>query len=166
MWKLGLWPSNSFSGNISFEYFGIVSLQCMLRKGREGDAQYVGVHVQVFRYWLQYLWRSLLGDKVNSGIGLSYRPQAHVAWLADNAMPELTLSPQSGSMNSATGAEYLWSGGSPLCLHVSYLWISWDYLFLILALFSPFLFWFCWKCSAERSLYRGDQSESGKLILR
>jgi hypothetical protein len=27
-WKLGLIPSNSFSGNIFFEFFGIVSLQC------------------------------------------------------------------------------------------------------------------------------------------
>ncbi len=38
-----------------------------------------------------------LGDKVNSGIGLSYRP-ANPGNLA-----ELTLFPQSESMNSATG---------------------------------------------------------------
>ncbi len=38
------------------------------------------------------------GDKVNSGIGLSYHPAGRF----DNAMPELTLSSQSGSMNSAT----------------------------------------------------------------
>ncbi len=28
MWKLGLWPRNSFSGNICFQFFGIGSLQC------------------------------------------------------------------------------------------------------------------------------------------
>ncbi len=33
-----------------------------------------------------------LGDKVNSGIGLSHRPANRY----DNSMPELTLSPQSG----------------------------------------------------------------------
>ncbi len=32
MWKLGLWPRNSFSGNIFFEFFGIGSLQ-----SREND---------------------------------------------------------------------------------------------------------------------------------
>ncbi len=30
MWKLGLWPRNSFSGNICFKFFGIGSLQCDL----------------------------------------------------------------------------------------------------------------------------------------
>jgi len=46
-----------------------------------------------------------LGDEVNSGIGLSYRPSSpcSLASQNDNPMPELTLSPQSGSMNSATG---------------------------------------------------------------
>jgi hypothetical protein len=29
MWKLGLWPNKSSSGNICFEIFGIVSLQCV-----------------------------------------------------------------------------------------------------------------------------------------
>ncbi len=51
------------------------------------------------------------GDKVNSGIGLSYRP-ARLHWLADrydNPMPELTLSPSHGSVNSATVQR-------PLCL--------------------------------------------------
>ncbi len=37
-------------------------------------------------------------------MGLSYRPASHVAWRADNPMPELTLSPSQGSINSATGA--------------------------------------------------------------
>ncbi len=47
------------------------------------------------------LW---LGDKVNSGIGLSYWPASpcSLAGGYDNPMPELTLSPQSGSMSSAT----------------------------------------------------------------
>ncbi len=47
------------------------------------------------------------GDKVNSGIGLSYRP-ARIHGMAgryDNPMPELTLSPSDGSMNSTTGQE-------------------------------------------------------------
>ncbi len=46
-----------------------------------------------------------LGDKVNSGIGLSYWPASSCSLTGryDNLMPELTLSPQSGSMNSATG---------------------------------------------------------------
>jgi hypothetical protein len=45
-----------------------------------------------------------LGEKVNSGIGLSYRP-ARIHGLAgryDNPMPELTLSPQLESMNLVT----------------------------------------------------------------
>jgi hypothetical protein len=46
-----------------------------------------------------------LGDKVNSCIELSYRPAGpcSLAGRFDNPAPELTLSPQSGSMNSATG---------------------------------------------------------------
>ncbi len=45
------------------------------------------------------------GDKVNSGIGLSYRPASlcSLAGRCDNLMPELTSSPQSGTMNSGTG---------------------------------------------------------------
>jgi hypothetical protein len=46
-----------------------------------------------------------LGDKVDSGIGLPYRPASPCSlagrWY-DNPMPKLTLSPLSGSMNSAT----------------------------------------------------------------
>jgi hypothetical protein len=44
------------------------------------------------------------GDKVNSGIGLSYRP-ARLHGLTgryNNPMPELTLYPSQGSINSAT----------------------------------------------------------------
>ncbi len=46
------------------------------------------------------------GDKVNSGRGLSYRPsRLHgLAGQYDNPMPESTLSPSQGSMNSATDA--------------------------------------------------------------
>ncbi len=45
-----------------------------------------------------------LKDEVSSGIGLSYRPASHVlACRYDNPMPELTLSPSQGSMNSAAG---------------------------------------------------------------
>jgi hypothetical protein len=42
------------------------------------------------------------GDKVNSGIGLSYwAARLHTkAARHDNPMPELTLSPESGSLNS------------------------------------------------------------------
>jgi hypothetical protein len=45
------------------------------------------------------------GDKVNSGIGLFYRP-ARLHGLADrydNPMPEFTFSPSHGSMNLSTG---------------------------------------------------------------
>ncbi len=46
-----------------------------------------------------------LGDKVESGIGLSYLPanQCSLAGRCDNPMPELTLSPQTGTMNLAAG---------------------------------------------------------------
>ncbi len=46
-----------------------------------------------------------LGNKVNSGIGLSCRPVSpgSLAGRYNNPMPELTLPLQSGSMNSATG---------------------------------------------------------------
>ncbi len=50
------------------------------------------------------------GDKTNSGIGLSYQP-ARLDGLAgwhDNPMPELTLSPNHGSMNSATDSLLGW----------------------------------------------------------
>ncbi len=43
-----------------------------------------------------------MGDKVNSGIGLSYRPASHVAWRAGT-----TLSPSQGSMNSATVVKFI-----------------------------------------------------------
>ncbi len=49
-----------------------------------------------------------LVDQVNSGIGLSYRSASHECSLAiryDNTMPELTLSPSHGFMNSATGSK-------------------------------------------------------------
>ncbi len=51
-----------------------------------------------------------LEDKVNSGIELSYRPASHSSLTGryDNPVPELTLSPQSVSMNSATGELRLW----------------------------------------------------------
>ncbi len=45
-----------------------------------------------------------MGGKVDPDIGLSYR-SARLHWLAgryDNPMPEITLSPSQGSMNSAT----------------------------------------------------------------
>jgi hypothetical protein len=50
-----------------------------------------------------------LGDKVDSGIEFSYPARqpmlpCSLAGRYDNPMPELTLSPQSGSMNSATGS--------------------------------------------------------------
>jgi hypothetical protein len=46
-----------------------------------------------------------LGDKVNSGIGLSYRPASpwSLSGRYNNPMQEVALSPQSGSMNSDTG---------------------------------------------------------------
>jgi hypothetical protein len=48
-----------------------------------------------------------MGDKVNSG--MSYRPTipCSMAGQYDNPMPELTLSPRSGSMNSATALTFL-----------------------------------------------------------
>ncbi len=47
-----------------------------------------------------------LGDKVNSGLGLSYRnARLYMAGRYDNPMPELILSPSLGSLNSATGGE-------------------------------------------------------------
>ncbi len=44
------------------------------------------------------------GDKINSGIGLSYRPdRLHgLAGRYENSTPEFTLSPSHGCMNSAT----------------------------------------------------------------
>jgi hypothetical protein len=44
-----------------------------------------------------------LGDEVNPGMGLTYRPAnpCSLAGRYDNPMPELTLSPQSESMSSA-----------------------------------------------------------------
>ncbi len=50
-----------------------------------------------------------LEDKVYSGIALSYCHARLHTWLEgryDNLMPELTLSPSQGSMNSATGLEF------------------------------------------------------------
>jgi hypothetical protein len=46
-----------------------------------------------------------MGDIVDSDKGLSYRPASlcSQAGLYDNSMPESTLSPQSGTMNLATG---------------------------------------------------------------
>jgi hypothetical protein len=46
--------------------------------------------------------KSLTGGKVNSGIGLSYRPVSYVGVRYDNPMQELSLAPSHGSMNSAT----------------------------------------------------------------
>jgi hypothetical protein len=58
-----------------------------------------------------------LGDKVNSGLGLSYRnARLYMAGRYDNPMPELILSPSQGSMNSAT-AEYV-GRGSDQCLYM------------------------------------------------
>ncbi len=55
----------------------------------------------------RWIHRSLtfLRDKVNSGIGLSYRSASpcSLACRYDNPMPESTLSPSQRSMNSATG---------------------------------------------------------------
>jgi hypothetical protein len=54
------------------------------------------------------------GDKVNFGRGLSYWP-ARLNGLAgryDNPMPESTLSPSQGSMNSATDVIDLVTNGS------------------------------------------------------
>ncbi len=79
MWKLGLWPSNSFSGNICFEYFGIVSLQCTVCFGRGGKGV-LNMSGSMFKCsGIDYSicgdpW---LGDKVDYVIGLSYRPKAH-----------------------------------------------------------------------------------------
>jgi hypothetical protein len=46
-------------------------------------------------------------DKVDSGIGLSYRPASlcSLAGRCDNPMSESTLSPQSGTMNLATSCD-------------------------------------------------------------
>ncbi len=62
-------------------------------------------------YILQNSWVSVAEfidpdweDKVNSGIGLS--PRLHeLVGQYDNPMPELTLSPSQGSMNSATAGQ-------------------------------------------------------------
>ncbi len=59
-----------------------------------------------------------LRDKVNSGTGLSYRgPPAHVAWRAGmtTLYAGVDFTPQSGSMNSATGSctqRWLWPQSS------------------------------------------------------
>ncbi len=53
---------------------------------------------RIHRFWL--------GDKVNSGKGLSYwHAMQALAGRYDNPMPELTLSPGHLSMNSATGRQ-------------------------------------------------------------
>ncbi len=65
-----------------------------------------------------------LGDKVNSGIGLSYRSASHVCSPArryDNTMPELTLSLSHGSMNSATGSKEWEQRGAGNGANVQYL---------------------------------------------
>jgi hypothetical protein len=59
---------------------------------RRGDTVDSGIRLS----YSSQIHRSMIGGSVNSGIGLSYRPY-------DNPMLEVTLSPQSGSMNSATG---------------------------------------------------------------
>jgi hypothetical protein len=69
-----------------------------------GDKVNYGIGLALLEPWGQIL-RSWLGDNVNSGIGLSNRPASlcSLAGRYDNPMPELTLSPQSGTMNLATG---------------------------------------------------------------
>jgi hypothetical protein len=48
-----------------------------------------------------------MGDIVDSGIGLPYRPASLCSQAVryDNLTPESTLSPQSGTVNLATGVE-------------------------------------------------------------
>jgi hypothetical protein len=50
----------------------------------------------------------LIGDKVDSGIGLSYRPVSlcSLSGRYDNTMPESTLSPQSKTMNLAFDIDF------------------------------------------------------------
>jgi hypothetical protein len=63
------------------------------------------------------------GDKVDYGLGLSYRPASLMAGRYDNPMSKSTLSPQSGTKNLATGRPHRpilscgcrWGGGGGLC---------------------------------------------------
>jgi hypothetical protein len=77
-----------------------------------------------------------LGDKVNSGTGLSYRPANHVAWRAGTKTLRRSwlCPPSQGSMNSATGyrlsslkeIEENQSIGRLCAAHLKEsLWISW-----------------------------------------
>ncbi len=78
----------------------IEDIQYSLKFPQKGDPELfstIPASSQIHRPWL--------GDKVDPGIGLSYRPDRllGLAGRHDNPMPELTLSPCQGSMNSATG---------------------------------------------------------------
>jgi hypothetical protein len=52
-----------------------------------------------------------LGDKVDNGIGLSYRPTSlcSLTGQCDNPMPWSTLSPQSGTMNWASDQNFTYT---------------------------------------------------------
>ncbi len=62
--------------------------------------------VQYARLYCSQIHSPWLGDKVDSGIGLSYRPASLCSQLAgryDNPLPESTIFSQSGTMNLTTG---------------------------------------------------------------
>ncbi len=71
-----------------------------------------------------------MGDAVDSGIGMSYRPASlcSLAGRYDNPMPESTLSPQSGTMNLTTGLD-----GIYLSMQLT----DWPLLKLALLLIGP-----------------------------
>jgi hypothetical protein len=93
MWKLGLCPRNSFSGNICFEFLGLVLCSVGPRRAtqRKERLRETGKMVK-YRTAIseaQFIvpdW----GDKVDYTIGLSYRPvrlHHRLAGRYDNTMP-------------------------------------------------------------------------------
>ncbi len=84
---------------------GLYRVRALLARQRFFAAPYTAVHFLSLIYnEAQFLvpdWR----DKVDYGIGLSYRPAKlhRLAGRYDNPMLDLTLYPQSGTKNLATG---------------------------------------------------------------
>ncbi len=101
MWKLGLRPRYPFLGIYISNFRHLVFAVYTSRKDTERKIQKPTCSQSIVVEFIDSDW----GDKVNSGIGLSYRP-ARLHWLAsryDNLKLELTLSPSHGSLNSALG---------------------------------------------------------------